>query len=193
MIDYKRMNYKPSIIALAAAAMTLGSCKEKKPAEADIITERYVPQRPQAPIAVQAGTETVNVKWLGKPYSITISRAPIDSLTVSDDSGQKYIDNRYHVTIKRQDGSVFTEKTFFKNSFRSYIQEPFISKGILAGMRFDEADGQKLEFSVVVAMPEAVDDLFLPLTVTIDNLGGISIRQDDDMGMRGYEDEDEEI
>jgi len=185
------MNYKLSFVVFAAAAVALCSCKEKKPAQADIITERYVPQRPQAPIAMSADTETENVTWMGKPYSVTISRTPVDSMTVSDDSGQKYVDNRFHLTVKRQDGSVFTEKTFFKNSFRSYIQEPFISRGILAGIRFDEADDAKLEFSVVVAMPEAIDDLFLPLALSIDSQGGITIRQDDDMGMLDYEDTDE--
>ena len=184
------MNYR--LLITLSAAITLGGCKEKKPAEPVIIAERYVPRRPQAPIAMEADNETENINWMGRPYSVTISRIPIDSLTVSDDSGQKYIDNQCHLTIKRQDGTVFTEKTFFKSSFRSYIQEPFISKGILAGIRFDEVEGQKLEFSVAVAMPEAVDDLLLPLELTIDSQGGISIRQDDDMGMRDYEDDDDD-
>lgn len=184
---------KPTIalIAFAAGALTLGSCKEKKPVEADIITERYVPQKPQKPIAMTVEDQTVNTTWLGKPYSVTINRVPVDSLTVSDDSGQKYIDNRCRLTVTRQDGSVFTEKVFYKNTFHSYIKEPFVSKGILAGIRFTEAKGQNLEFSVVVAMPDAVDDLFIPLKLVIDNLGGIGISEDDDMGMRDYEDAEE--
>ena len=181
------MHIRLSIIVLAAATLTLGGCKEKKPVAPDIIAERYVPQRLQAPIAMAADSETEDITWMGKPYSVTVSRVPVDSMTVSDESGQKYIDNRCQLTVRRQDGSVVTEKTFYKSSFSSYIQEPFISKGILAGIRFDEADGAKLEFSVVVAMPEAIDDLFLPLELTIDSQGGISIRQDDDMGMRDYE------
>lgn len=180
-----------ALMALAAGALALGACKEKKPAEADIITTRYEPQRTTEPIAMPADSQTVSATWMGKPYSVTIVRTPVDSLKVSDDNGQKYIDNRCRLTIRRQDGSVFTEKHFSKASFRSYIQEPFVSRGILAGIRFDEADGQKMEFSVVVAMPEAVDDLFLPLELTIDSQEGITIKKDDDMGLRDYEDEDD--
>lgn len=179
-------------IIAAAAAITLGGCKDKKPAEDNIITTRYVPQRPQAPIAMDADSQTAEVTWLGKPYSVIVSRTPMDSVTVSDDNGQKYIDNSCRITVKREDGSVFAEKTFTKGSFLSYISEPFVSDGILAGIQFDEADGNKLEFSVVVAIPDAVDDLFVPLELGIDNQGGISIKLDDDMGMRDYEDNDEE-
>ena len=187
------MNHKLLFIALAVAALTLGGCKEKKPVEADIITERYVPERPQGPIAMPTDSQTVNVTWMGKPYRITVTRVPVDSMTVSDDGGQKYVDNRCRLTVRRQDGSVFTEKTFFKSTFRSYIKEPFISRGILAGLRFDEVDGSKLDFSAVVAMPDALDDLFMPLDLGIDSQGGISIKLDDDMGMRDYEDEDDNI
>lgn len=185
------MNYKLSIV-LAAGLLTLSGCKEKKPAETDIITTRYVPQRTRGPIAMPVDSQTVNTTWMGKPYSIIVRSTPIDSLTVSDDNGQKYVDNRIRLAVKRQDGSVFTEKVFFKSSFRSYIQEPFVSRGILAGIRFEEADGQKLNFSVVVAMPEAVDDLFVPLELTIDNQGGMSIRKNDDMGMLDYDSYEEE-
>ena len=181
-----------SLVTLAATLLVLGSCKEKKPAEADIITTRYVPQRTTVPIAMPADSQTVSTVWMDRHYSITVTRTPVDSLTVSDDNGQKYIDNRYCLTIRRQDGSVFTKKFFYKNSFRSYIQEPFISHGILAGIRFDEPDDQKLEFSVVVAMPEAVDDLFVPLELTIDSQAGINIRVDDDMGMLDYEEDADE-
>lgn len=169
----------------------LSACKEKKQSE-DIITTRYVPQHLEGPIAMAADSEMVNITWLNKPYTVRIIRTPMDSVQVSDDSGQKYVDNRVSMTIIRQDGSTFLDKMFTKKSFLSYIQEPFVKSGILAGIRFDEVDGSKLKFSVVVSMPDAVDDLFLPLIMAIDGDGGMSIRKDDDMGMLDYEEGDEE-
>lgn len=175
------------LLLFATAALVIGGCKEKKQPEENVITTHYVPQRPQGPIAMPADSQTVSVTWLGRPYSVTIMRTPIDSITVADDSGQKYIDNNIRLTIAREDGSVFLSKTFTKRSFSSYIQEPFTTSGILAGIRYDETAGSALEFSVAVAMPEAADDLYIPLDMTIDSQGGVSIRKDDDMGMKDYD------
>ena len=108
-------------------------------------------------------------------------------MTVSDESGQKYIDNRVHLAVRRQDGTAFLEKNFFKSSFTSYVQEPFKSSGILTSIRFDGVENAKLKFIVVVSMPEATDDLFIPLKMTIDGQGGLSIIHDDDMGMLDYD------
>ena len=82
---------------------------------------------------------------------------------------------------------MFVEKTFYKSSFSSYLQEPFSSGGILANIRFSESDGKNLKFSVIVAMPEATDDLFVSLEMDIDSQGGLSISHDDDMGMLDYD------
>jgi len=105
------------------------------------------------------------------------------------DKIQEYIDNSIHLAVKRDDGSVFFEKTFVKGSFHSYVEESFRRNGQLASIRLDEAEGPELHFSVVIGLPDAIDDVFVPLQLTINNLGGISIRQDDDMGMLDYDDE----
>lgn len=183
------MKRNTTIPLVAAVALTLGGCKEKKPVQGDIIATRYEVQRPQPPIAMAAESLTEDVTWMGKPYSVTVGRVPLDSVTVCDDSGQKYVDNSYRLTVRRADGSVFADKTFTKRSFAACIKEPFVTRGILAGLRFDEADGRKLVFSVVVAMPDALDDLFVPLALCLDSQGDISVRPDDDMGLRGYEDD----
>ena len=169
--------------------MIMGACKEKKQHTEDgnIITTRYIPKRPNGPIALPADSQQVGAKWLGADYSVSIKRTSIDSMTVSDESGQKYIDNRVHLAVRRQDGTAFLEKNFFKSSFTSYVQEPFKSSGILTSIRFDGVENAKLKFIVVVSMPEATDDLFIPLKMTIDGQGGLSIIHDDDMGMLDYD------
>lgn len=183
------MKLAPAIAILATATLILGACKEKKQHtdEGNIITTRYIPKRPIGPIALPADSQQVSANWLGTDYSVSIKRTPIDSMTVSDENGQKYIDNRVRLSVRRQDGSAFVEKNFFKSSFSSYVQEPFKSSGILSSIRFDGVENAKLKFIVVVAMPEATDDLFIPLKMTIDGQGGLSIVHDDDMGMLEYD------
>ncbi len=180
-----------TIAILALLALTLGSCQEKKPAEEKIIATRYTPKQPQGPIAMPADSQAVSVQWQGSTYNVSIIRTPIDSVMVTDDNGQKYNDNRCQLTIKQQDGTEFLKRTFLKGSFLSFVKEPFRSSGILGGLCFVEVDNACLEFSAVVAMPDAADDLFVPLKVLIDAQGGLSISPDDDMGMLDYEDADE--
>ncbi|MBP5339165.1 MAG: DUF4738 domain-containing protein [Prevotella sp.] len=181
-----------SLIVLAAGLTLLAGCKEKKQTE-DIIATKYIPKKPLPPIAMQAEKQSQKVEWLGKKYVVDIVRTPVDSLPkVSDDTGQKYIDNSIRLAVKRDDGSVFFEKTFVKGSFQSYVDESFRRNGQLASIRFDEAEGTELRFSVVIGLPDAIDDVFVPLLLTVNNQGGISIRQDDDMGMLDYDEEDEE-
>lgn len=177
------MKHIAPIFIMAAGIMMLGACKEKKQTE-DIITTHYTPKQPQAPIAMTADSQQSDITWMGKPYRVNIVRQPMDSVMVTDETGQKYIDNRVKVSIVRADGSVFTEKSFTKSSFLSYIQEPFRKGGILAGIRFDEVVSQGLRFSVVIAMPDAVDDLFIPLEMIIDSDGGLGIHKNDDMNLR---------
>ena len=49
-----------------------------------------------------------------------------------------------------------------------------------------------LELSAVIGIPDAVDDLFVPLKVKIDGQGGIGISVDDDMGLLDYEERNDE-
>ena len=189
MMEMKRL--LPLI--LVPALLVLGACKEKKKST-DIITTKYVPKQPQAPIAMAADTDTKHIEWQGKPYTITVDRAPVDSLPqVKDENNQPYIDNRVKVTIVRSDGSVFFERSFTKASFNSYIDDSFRKNGILAGFRYDELENAGIEFSVVIALPDAIDDMFVPLELVVDRQGGVSISRDDDMDMLDYDDRDEEF
>ncbi|MBQ7683814.1 MAG: DUF4738 domain-containing protein, partial [Bacteroidaceae bacterium] len=182
--------YPKIAMMLLAALMTASACQEKKQT-GDIITASYTPQQPQAPIALPADSQTVDVQWKGSPYVVRIVRTPVDSLLVTDDGGQEYYDNAVRLSVKRQDGSVLFSKTFTKNTFASYVQNPFRRMGVLGGIQFDEVSGQNLKFSVVIGLPDALDDVYVPLEMTIDSQGGLGIRQTDDMNLRDDIDADE--
>lgn len=179
-------------LILVAGLVVLGACKEKKQST-DIITTKYVPKQPQDPIAMPADTQTKNIEWQGKPYTITIDRVPVDSLPqVKDENHQPYVDNRVKLTIMRADGSAFFQRTFTKASFNTYIDDSFRKNGILAGFRYDEVENSGIEFSVVVALPDAIDDVFVPLELVVDRQGGVSITRDDDMDMLDYDERNDE-
>ena len=176
-------------LVLAFGIMMLSACKEKKQTD-DIITTKYVPKQLQAPIGMPADKQVQTVEWGGAAYQVSVSRVAADSLPmVKDEAGQKYKDNRITVSVTRQDGSSVLKRTFTKSAFAQYVDEVF-----LASIRFDEVDNGKLEFSVVIALPDAIDDMFIPLEMTVDRNGIINIREDDDMDMLDYvEDEDEGV
>jgi len=171
--------------------VVFGACKEKKEST-DIITTKYVPKKPQPPIAMPSETITKNVTWQDKPYTVVITRQASDSLLqVKDENGQPYIDNRVEIVVTRADGSVFFKKVFTKASFNAYIDESFRKNGILAGIQYDEIDSKGMEFSVVVGLPDALDDVFVPLELVVDRFANIAISRDDDMDMRGNDDDDD--
>ena len=179
-------------LILVFGIMMLGACKEKKKSD-DIITTKYVPKKPVDPIAIEATTQNTSVNWGGSQYSVSVVRTPADSSSmVKDENNQKYFDNVVKVSVNRPDGSSLFSRTFTKSSFSSYIDDTFKKNGILASIRYDEVDNGKLEFSVVIALPDAVDDVFIPLEMTVDKQGIINIRQDDDMEMLDYVDADDE-
>jgi hypothetical protein len=184
------MRQKVVCLALAAGIMMLGACKEKKQT-GDIITSKYEPKALVAPIKMEADRQSKDIVWQGKPYRIDIQRAPADSLPkLKDDSGQEYVDNMVAIKITRSDGSQFFQKSFFgKSNFTAYLDEPFKSNGQLVGIRFNEADNSGLEFSVVVGMPDAPDDLFVPLELVVDRQGSVRVEKDDDMDMLDYDDD----
>lgn len=182
---------------MATGIMMLGAvaCKEKKQSEPDIITTKYVPEKPQAPIRMSVDQRQTDIKWLGRQYVVKVQRTPVDSLPmVADETGQKYIDNKVTLTIMRSDSSVFFSKTFLKSSFSSYIDNDYQKRGVLENIVFHEVDDNELEFSVIVSHPDA-DDEYIPLEMNINGQGGIHIergnlfdeRDDDD-----FDDEDDD-
>ena len=183
------MNKNTTIMALACL-LTLAGCKEKKQTQ-DIIAPRIEVAKPSGPIRMQPYNDQRDVKWLGKTYKVEINRTPSDSLPmVKDETGQKFVDNRISLVVRRADGSVAIQKSFTKATFEGYIDAGYRKAGILEGLVFDEVDDQQLKFAASVCLPQT--DEYIPLNVQIDNFGNVRIARDSQMDTNGDLNEEED-
>ena len=172
------MIMKKQYLLLIAVPLICGfsACKEKQKSD-DIIVAKYVPEGPKDPIKMSTDRRQNDIDWLGRSYSVRIVRQAADSMSMlKDETGQKYYDNRVVLTILRSDSSVFVRKVFTKETFSSYVDADFRQKGILENVVFHGVDSQMLKFGVVISRPGS-DDEFVPLDLTIDKNGGMSIAQ----------------
>lgn len=175
-----------TVLCLTALAVLAG-CKEKKQS-VDIIAEKVEAPKPSGPIRMQPYHDQRDVQWLGKSYMIEINRQPDDSLAmVTDETGQKFVDNRISLSVRRADGSIAISKTFLKRTFEACLNNTYLSGGILEGLVFDEIDGNYLEFAASVCLPQT--DEYIPLEVKIDNFGHLDIKRDSEMDTNGGNDD----
>jgi hypothetical protein len=165
-------------IILVAAAMVAGvtACKEKQKSN-DIIVNKYVPDGPKDPIRMATDLRQNSIEWIGKTYTVETKREAADSMSmVKDETGQQYVDNYVTLTITRSDGTVFLKKSFTKESFSSYVDADFRQKGLLENVVFHGIENQQLKFGVAITRPGS-DDEFIPLDLTVDRMGGMTITQ----------------
>ena len=171
------------ILMLAAVTMMVTGCGEKKKSD-DIIAPKPEAPKPQAPIRMQNYTQTKDVVWLGKHYQVEVKRFPDDSLKmVKDETGQKFVDNRISLRVIRADGSVFFSRTFTKAAFDNYLNNDYRQTGILEGLVFDRVEGNNLFFAASVSHPQT--DEYIPMVVSVSNLGDVGIRLDTDLDTNG--------
>jgi hypothetical protein len=161
----------------------MSGCKEKKQHN-DIITKKVETPKPQGPIRMQDYTQTKDVQWLGKSYQVEVKRIADDSLKmVKDETGQQFVDNRISLRVCRADGSVFFSSSFTKAAFESHLDADYRRTGILEGFVFDKVEGNHLFFAASVCHPET--DEYIPLVVTVNNMGEVGIRLDDSLDTYG--------
>lgn len=155
------------------------SCGKKKESK-DIIVPTVEVVKPKAPIRMQPYDQQQQVAWLDKNYQVFINRVADDSLRmVQDETGQKFVDNRITLRVVRADGSVFFKKVFVKGDFNAQLDDDYRQTGILEGLVFDKVDGNNLVFAGSVSHPQT--DEYIPLVVTVSNLGKIAVKRDDQM------------
>lgn len=189
---------KRLVILLAAAAVLMVACKDKKSTASDIITTDYEAPQPQDPIAMGAKTDRTDVSWVdGQPYTVQVTRSPADSLPmVADVNGQKYIDNVVKVEVLRADNSIFFRRSFTKSSFSEWLDADYRKKGILEGISFQRSEGLTLFFVAWVNYPQSSEDEAVDLQLTVSSLGNVSIQpftEDDvrdDLKVKDEEEED---
>jgi hypothetical protein len=154
-------------------------CKEKKPSE-DIITVREEIPAPSGPVRMQSFNNQRVIQWLGKEYHVEITRTADDSLRmVTDETGQKYVDNVFRLKVSRQDGSVFFSRTFTKKSLTQYLDDDFNKTGVFEGLVLDKAEGDFLIFGASVGHPQS--DEYIPLVFKLSRMGDLSIKRDTQM------------
>lgn len=169
---------------LLLALVLCGACKEKTEHK-DIIV-------PAPTHEVSKETEKVSttdtdmkseIEWLGNTYTIFISRKADRSLPkVVDENGTEYFDNVITLRILRKDNSEFINKTFHKSDFSSYLHGTNYGKsGVLLGIVFDRIVNNKLTFATSVGSPDLTSDEYMPLIMSIDRMGNISITPDTSM------------
>ena len=170
---------KIQLLAVLLMAILAISCSKKKESK-DIIVPTAEAVKPKAPISMQPYNQQQEVEWLDKSYQVIINRVADDSLQmVQDETGQKFVDNRITLRVIRADGSVFFKKVFTKGNFDAQLDDDYRKTGILEGLVFDKVDGNNLVFAGSVSHPQT--DEYIPLLVTVSNLGKISVKRDDQM------------
>ncbi|MBQ9215527.1 MAG: DUF4738 domain-containing protein [Prevotella sp.] len=181
------MKMFPKLILVVLAAFAVAGCGEKKKSD-DIIVKKVEEPKPQGPIRMQEYKQTKDIQWLGRDYQVEILRIPDDSLQmVQDETGQKFVDNRISLRIFRSDGSVFLSRSFTKAAFEKYLDDDYRKTGITEGFVFDRVDGNLLYFAASVCHPQT--DEYIPLVITVNNLGELGIKLDEDMDTYGSEEE----
>ncbi len=162
---------------LVCFAVVLANCGNKKKTD-DIIAPKIVKVQLVEPQKMQEYKDEREVKWVeGRMYHVAVLRQPSDSLPmVKDENGQKYIDNVFYLTVKRNDGSVFFKRSFTKKDFVKHINADFQKTGVLEGVVFDKVDGDYLVFGASVGHPQT--DEYIPLVVKLSRMGDITILQD---------------
>ena len=170
---------KIQLLAVLLMAVLAISCSKKKESK-DIIVPTAEVVKPKAPISMQPYNQQQEVEWLDKSYQVIINRVADDSLQmVQDETGQKFVDNRITLRVIRADGSVFFKKVFTKGNFDAQLDDDYRKTGILEGLVFDKIDGNNLVFAASVSHPQT--DEYIPLVVTVNNFGTVSIKRDDQM------------
>ena len=185
-----KMKKLSQIIMVLLAVMVVAGCGEKKKSD-DIIVKKVEEPKPQGPIKMQEYRQIKDIEWLGRDYQVEIVRLPDDSLRmVEDETGQKFVDNRISLRILRSDGSVFFSRSFTKAAFDSYLDDDYRKTGITEGLVFDKVEGNQLYFAASVCHPQM--DEYIPLVITISNLGDVGIKRDEDMDTYGSEEQKED-
>lgn len=118
------------------------------------------------------------VKWLGSTYKVAVSRYTSDSLSVvTDSNGKRYRNNVISVRITRADGSVFFEKKFTKSLFNDFVDEAYLSKNVILGLVFNDADSNGIHFLGSVGSPDELSEEYIPFIVTISRMGDVNIER----------------
>lgn len=168
-----------TIFNLAAlfVLMALAACSNKtEPVKVDdkrVLMQNTTDEKGVHRMQVSRSEQTVTFKE--KEYKVSVVRTPNDSLArVVSEVGDLFVDNQITLKITRGTESVF-HKTFTKQSFSSVVSAEFVKRSMLEGMVFEKTNARGIVFAVSMGYPQT--DLFIPISVTIDGNGRMSVER----------------
>lgn len=174
------------VICFIAAAIIIGTttaCKEEKKRD-DIIITKVERKAPTGPISMQEYTQVTDVEWNGETVVCEINRKPDTALpTVTNENGQKFVDNKINLKIKYQDGNTLFEKVFTKNDFSAALDDDYRKNGVLEGLVFDKKENGQLKFAASVSLPQT--DEYIPIVLLVSKNGAVNISRDTQMDTNG--------
>ncbi len=182
------MNRLFTILVATALVGGMTSCSEKKKKTDVIITHK-----PTAPTKVTTqkmshDKQTRETSWVGSEYKVVVERtADTAQPVLKIDDHTRYYDNKINVTILRQDGSEFFNRTFTKTDFASCLDKETTDKGALLGIVFVQAHNDQLEFAASVGSPDIASDEYVPLVLKISKMGKVSVALDTSLDTDGNE------
>lgn len=169
----KRMTLQ---LAVMGMAVLMTACGNKRQSD-DIITEKVERPKIEAPIRQADYNKSHQIQWIGNSYKVEIHRQPCDSLPmVTDELGQKFVDNEVVVTVTRADGEVFFTRSFTKANFDACLDNDYRHTGILDGLVYDKVYGSDLEFAGSISHPQT--DEYIPVRVILSSTGNVTIKRD---------------
>lgn len=169
-----------SMLCLVAAVL-ISACGGKKNTDnGKIMAIEYTPPVIVDPISMDSVKTSQRVNWINGSYTVTIKRVPMPSLPmVVNDYGQKYVDNRVTIEIRRPDGSEFFNESFTKSAFSSLLDNDYRKNGLLADIQLEKANGRQLEFTVMMAHVLLLDGEEMPVKLIIDSQKNYKVDYDD--------------
>lgn len=186
------MKIKHVFGAAIMIAMCFMSCNEKKN-EGTIITRKPVESKPAATIRMQDSHQNENITWQGHNYTIECSRtADTTQPVVKDDTGATYYNNEVTLTIKRENGDLFFNKTFTKADFASVLPQEYLDKNILLGVVYECVEDNMLRFAGSVGSADALSDEYVPMRINISSTGSMSISRDNRLDSTENEQEEDD-
>lgn len=176
------------VIAVLGAAC-FSSCGEKKKSNV-IIAPKPAAPKPKKTQELSSYEQSRDVSWLGKTYRVVMKRESDHSLPlVESEDHTKYYDNKITIKVLREDGTEFFSRTFQKSDFTGYLDAETKKTGALLGVVFVEVKGDVLHFAGSVGSPDVTSDEYVPLVITVNRMGAVSIAKDCQLDTAGDEDE----
>ena len=174
------------VIAVLGAAC-FSSCGEKKKSNV-IIAPKPAAPKPKKTQELSSYEQSRDVSWLGKTYRVVMKRESDHSLPlVESEDHTKYYDNKITIKVLREDGTEFFSRTFQKSDFTGYLDAETKKTGALLGIVFVEVKGDVLHFAGSVGSPDVTSDEYVPLVITVNRMGAVSIAKDCQLDTAGDE------